>query len=238
MLKAEAKKIVIARLDEVFKPLGYKRKLTDAIEYLRVTDKYVDGFYTILTSNAIDGFGYHRGFTEVNEILFAVKEQLSRPFFVFWDEKKTYLMTIYDFSIIHKGGFYKKDPFSLKYRTWLNIDSPEALNDYLDWYISYLLGEGKEFLDYYAYLPNILKKMDELDKTNTYWGADAVGILDHGSDPYFSGLVISKLCNDPKFEEKLERLNAYYSKDEHEEDLYAFEKLKKILERVEPRYNV
>ena len=80
--------------------------------------------------------------------------------------------------------------------------------------------------------------MDELDKTNTYWGEKKVGILDHGSDPYFSGLVISKLCNDPKFEEKLERLNAYYSKDEHEKDLFAFEKLKEILERVEPRYNV
>ena len=53
-----------------------------------------------------------------------------------------------------------------------------------------------------------------------------------------SGLVISKLCNDPKFEEKLERLNAYYSKDEHEKDLFAFEKLKEILERVELRYNV
>ena len=116
MLKAEAKKIVIARLDEVFKPLGYKRKLTDAIEYLRVTDKYVDGFYTILTSNAIDGFGYHRGFTEVNEILFAVKEQLSRPFFVFWDEKKTYLMTIYDYSVVDEWGAYGEEAFSVKYR--------------------------------------------------------------------------------------------------------------------------
>ena len=147
-------------------------------------------------------------------------------------------MTIYDYSVVDEWGAYGEEAFSVKYRKWLSIDSPKALNDYLDWYISYLLGEGQEFLDYYSYLPNILKKIDELDKTNTYWGADAVGILDHGSDPYFSGLVISKLCNDPKFEEKLERLNAYYSKDEHEEDLFAFEKLKEILEHVEPRYNV
>ena len=238
MLKAEAKKIVIARLDEVFKPLGYKRKLTDGIDYFRVTEQHTDAFYALLTRDAIEGSGYYRGYTEVNEILFAVKEQLSRPFFVFWDEKKTHLITIYDYSVVNEWGAYGEEAFTVKYRKWLSIDSPKALNDYLDWYISYLLGEGKEFLDYYAYLPNILKKMDELDKTNTYWGEKEIGILAHASDPYFSGLVISKLCNDPKFDEKLERLNAYYSKDENEDDLYAFEKLKEILERVEPRYNV
>ena len=238
MLKAEAKKIVIARLDEVFKPLGYKRKLTDAIEYLRVTNQHTDAFYTLLTRDAIEGSGYYRGYSEVNEMLFAVQQQISRPLFVFWDEKKKYLMSIHDYSVVDEWGAYGEEAFSVKYRKWLSIDSPKALNDYLDWYISYLLGEGQEFLDYYSYLPNILKKIDELDKTNTYWGEKKVGILDHGSDPYFSGLVISKLCNDPKFEEKLERLNAYYSKDEHEKDLFAFEKLKEILERVEPRYNV
>ena len=57
MLKAEAKKIVIARLDEVFKPLGYKRKLTDAIEYLRVTNQHTDAFYALLTRDAIEGSG-------------------------------------------------------------------------------------------------------------------------------------------------------------------------------------
>ena len=91
MLKAEAKKIVIARLDEVFKPLGYKRKLTDAIEYLRVTNQHTDAFYTLLTTDSINGSGCYRGYAEVNEILFAVKQQISRPLFVFWAEtKKTF----------------------------------------------------------------------------------------------------------------------------------------------------
>ena len=79
--------------------------------------------------------------------------------------------------------------------------------------------------------------MDELDKTNTFWGEDEVGILSWGA-AYFIGLVISKLCNDPKYDEKLEQINAYYAEDENEEKLPAFEKLKEILEHVEPRYNV
>ena len=237
MLKAEAKKIVIARLDEVFKPLGYKRKLTDAIEYLRVTNQHTDAFYTLLTRDAIEGSGYYRGYSEVNEMLFAVQQQISRPLFVFWDEKKKYLMSIHDYSVVDEWGAYGEEAFSVKYRKWLSIDSPKALNDYLDWYISYLLGEGQEFLDYYSYLPNVLKKMDELDKTNTFWGEDEVGILSWGA-AYFIGLVISKLCNDPKYDEKLEQINAYYAEDENEEKLPAFEKLKEILEHVEPRYNV
>ena len=126
----------------------------------------------------------------------------------------------------------------MKLGNWLGIDSPEAVNAYLDWYIGYLLGEGQEFLDYYSYLPNVLKKMDELEGKNIYWSDKHYGILDWGRNADFIGIIISKLCNDSKYDEKLERLNAYYSKDEHEEDLFAFEKLKEILEHVEPRYNV
>ena len=151
--------------------------------------------------------------------------------------KIKFIFTICDYSVSSDWGYYGEDSFDLKRGNWGGIDAPEAANAYLDWYISYLLGEGLEFLNYYSYLPNVLKKMDELDKTNTYWGKKEVGILPWGAAD-FIGLVISKLCNDPKYEKKLERFNAYYSKDENEEDLPAFEKLKEILERVEPRYNV
>lgn len=151
--------------------------------------------------------------------------------------KIKFVFTICDYSVSSDWGYYGEDSFDLKLGNWLGIDSPEAVNAYLDWYIGYLLGEGLEFLNYYSYLPNVLKKMDELDKTNTYWGEDKVGILSWGA-AYFIGLVISKLCNDSKYDEKLERLNAYYSEDENEEDLPVFEKLKEILERVEPRYYV
>ena len=80
--------------------------------------------------------------------------------------------------------------------------------------------------------------MDELDATNTNWWENKIGILAMGPSIYFTGLIISKLCNDPKYEEKLERFNAYYSEDKNEEKLPTFEKLKEILEHVEPRYNV
>jgi len=238
MLKTEMKKIILTRLDEVLKPLGYRREISDGITYLRVSDLYVDSFYLIPIPRAIEGTGFYREHIEVSKILFEVTRNIEYSR-IFIDEfkKEKYIYTVYDYSVSSDWGRYGKDSFDLKSGYWGRLDSPEAVNAYLDWYIGYLLGEGQEFLDYYAYLPNVLKKMDELDKTNTYWGEDKVGILPWGYAD-FIGLVISKLCNDPKYDEKLERLNAYCAKDENEEDLPVFEKLKEILEHVEPRYNV
>ena len=239
MSKAEIKKIILTRLDEVLKPLGYRREISDGITYLRVSDVYVDSFYLIPIPRAIEGTGFYREHIEVSKILFEVTRNIEYSR-IFIDEfkKEKYIYTVYDYSVSSDWGRYGKDSFDLKSGYWGRLDSPEAVNAYLDWFIGYLLGEGQEFLDYYSYLPNVLKKMDELDAANTNWWEDKVGILVQGPSIYFTGLIISKLCNDPKYDEKLERFNAYYSEDENEEDLPAFEKLKEILEHIEPRYNV
>ena len=72
--------------------------------------------------------------------------------------KIKFIFTICDYSVSSDWGYYGEDSFDLKRGNWGGIDAPEAANAYLDWYISYLLGEGLEFLNYYSYLPNILKK--------------------------------------------------------------------------------
>ncbi len=238
MLKSEKQKIITLRLDEVLKPLGFRREIMDDIRYLRRTEEYVDSFYLLLSSWIIEGRGYSREHKEIADILWKLESVAPAQIQSWSFKKERYIMTIYDYSISSDCGFYGKKSFDMKLGNWFDIDSPEALNDYLDWYISYLLGEGQEFLDYYSYLPNILKKMDELDATNTNWWENKIGILAKGPSIYFTGLIISKLCNDPKYEEKLERFNAYYSEDKNEEKLPTFEKLKEILEHVEPRYNV
>ena len=237
MLKTEMKKIILTRLDEVLKPLGYRREISDGITYLRVSDVYVDSFYLIPLSGAIEGTGFYREHIEVANVLFEVKNE---KLHIYTDDfkKEKYIFTICDYSVSSDWGYYGEDSFDLKLGNWLGIDSPEAVNAYLDWYIGYLLGEGQEFLDYYSYLPNVLKKMDELEGKNICWSDKHYGILDWGRNADFIGIIISKLCNDSKYDEKLERLNAYYSEDENEEDLPVFEKLKEILEHIEPRYTV
>ena len=159
MLKTEMKKIILTRLDEVLKPLGYRREISDGITYLRVSDVYVDSFYLIPLSDAIEGTGFYREHIEVANILFEVARNIQKPY-IYIDEfrKIKFIFTICDYSVSSDWGYYGEDSFDLKRGNWGGIDASEAANAYLDWYISYLLGEGQEFLDYYSYLPNILKK--------------------------------------------------------------------------------
>lgn len=80
MLKTEMKKIILTRLDEVLKPLGYRREISDGITYLRVSDVYVDSFYLIPLSGAIEGTGFYREHIEVANVLFEVARNIQRPY--------------------------------------------------------------------------------------------------------------------------------------------------------------
>ena len=85
MLKAEIKKIILTRLDEVLKPLGYIRRVTDGIRYLKATDQYIDSFCLIPLSDAIEGTGFYREHIEVANILFEVARNIQKPY-IYIDE--------------------------------------------------------------------------------------------------------------------------------------------------------
>lgn len=64
---------------------------------------------------------------------------------------------------------------------------------------TYLESDGEYFIKQYSALPNILNEMDRLQSEGKDWNE----ILGGMGDRLFRGLIISKLCNDPKFEEKV-----------------------------------
>lgn len=99
--------------------------------------------------------------------------------------------------------------------------------------IQYLQTDGQEFINTYSYLPNILTKMDELQKEGKYWSE----ILSGTADNLFRGLIISKLCNDINFNEKIKYTDKIFY-EEPDEWLPYYEKLKERLKIVEPIYNV
>ena len=49
------------------------------------------------------------------------------------------------------------------------IETQKELEDFTNWVIDYLEKEGKHFIETYSYLPNILKKMDELTAQGKTW---------------------------------------------------------------------
>ena len=162
---------------------------------------------------------------QVEEIVFEIKKPNQNYDFV--DNKRNFLTTVED-----KISSYIKD-----YRYgWggYPIKSEEDLEVFTDWVLHYLENEGKTFIEKYSYLPNILAEMDRLEAEGKYWH----NILSGSEENLFRALIISKLCNDIKYNEKLLFVQTAIS-DEGLDDLMPYyEKLKERLKSVEPIYNV
>ena len=103
---------------------------------------------------------------------------------------------------------------------------------------NYLQKDTPKIIETYSYLPNVLKKMDELTAEGKTWQNKGRGILSGALDAQFRGLIISKLCNDPNFEEKIKMCNEIFSREQYKAWLPYYEKLKERLKSVEPKYNV
>ena len=223
MLKSERKKIVFKEFDLYFNPLGYKGIKTggDPTYVLKTKDFVVTFFMNFLDVEGIDISGIRMSILEVeNHIINLFGEQYICDKY-FYDEKRYFLDTISDKK--------RLDKFS-------NVELKTEIEvlDFIQWYINYFEKEGKHFIETYSYLPNILKKMDELVDTGGYWSDLLTGGVPH----LFKGLIISKLCNDPNFYNKIIFVDNIFATEDISEYLPYYEKLKERLKSVEPIYNV
>ena len=222
MLKSERKKIVFKKFDLYFNPLGYKGIKTggDPTYVLKTKNFVVTFFMNFLDVGGIDISGIRMSILEVENHIINLfgKQYICDKYF--YDEKRYFLDTISDKK--------RLDKFS-------NVELKTEIEvlDFVQWYINYFEKEGKHFIETYSYLPNILKKMDELQAEGKYWSE----ILSGCEDNLFRGLIISKLCNDKNYNKKIEYVDSifYESPDDW---LPYYEKLKERLKSVEPIYNV
>ena len=223
MLKSETKKIVFKEFDLYFNPLGYKGIKTggDPTYVLKTKDFVVTFFMNFLDVGGIDISGIRMSILEVENHIINLfgKQYISDKYF--YDEKRYFLDTISDKK--------RLDKFS-------NVELKTEIEvlDFIQWYINYFEKEGKHFIETYSYLPNILKKMDELVDTGGYWSDLLTGGVPH----LFKGLIISKLCNDPNFYNKIIFVDNIFATKDISEYLSYYEKLKERLKSVEPIYNV
>ena len=223
MLKSERKKIVFKEFDLYFNPLGYKGIKTggDPTYVLKTKDFVVTFFMNFLDVGGIDISGIRMSILEVDNHIINLfgKQYICDKYF--YDEKRYFLDTISDKK--------RLDKFS-------NVELKTEIEvlDFIQWYINYFEKEGKHFIETYSYLPNILKKMDELVDTGGYWSDLLTGGVPH----LFKGLIISKLCNDPNFYNKIIFVDNIFATEDISEYLPYYEKLKERLKSVEPIYNV
>ena len=222
MLKSERKKIVFKEFDLYFNPLGYKGIKTggDPTYVLKTKDFVVTFFMNFLDVGGIDISGIRMSILEVENHIINLfgKQYICDKYF--YDEKRYFLDTISDKK--------RLDKFS-------NVELKTEIEvlEFVQWYINYFEKEGKHFIETYSYLPNILKKMDELQAEGKYWSE----ILSGCEDNLFRGLIISKLCNDKNYNKKIEYIDSIFYESPDEWIPY-YEKLKERLKNVEPIYNV
>lgn len=219
LTKKEKKDFVFKRLDTLLKPLGYKGFKTGGDPcYIINKENFRCKFYLNFSDMGDIYFSkYSMSIKQVENIV----EDISNPNNISHLDKERYISpTILD--------------TSKNYYLYKVIENQKELEDFTNWVINYLEKEGKLFIETYSYLPNILKKMDELTSTGGYWSDILTGGIPH----LFKGLIISKLCNDPSFHNKIVFVNNIFATENISEYLPYYEKLKEHLKSVEPIYNV
>ena len=219
MLKSEKKKYVFKQLDQLLKPQGYRATKTGGAPYYML-DKDNAKYKFYLNFSDMGDLYFSKYYIELKEVTKILKRvfDLDNPLIDF--RQANIHPTINDKS---------KNPFIYKI-----IDNYRELKIFTDWVIDYLENDGKQFIETYSYLPNVLKRMDELVAFGEYW----TGILCGGVPHLFEGLIISKLCNDPKMDEKIEYVEKIFSTKDISEYLPNYIKLKEQLPSIQPLYNV
>ncbi|SDG66330.1 hypothetical protein SAMN05216518_14911 [Bacteroidales bacterium KHT7] len=232
MLGSEIKKIVFKRLDAELKPLGWKAyKSGYNPTYVLDGKLYKVSFYMGFSVGKV-GFSYIS--MKINEIELYVSECIGNTEVIPGNGM-----------IINDKDIYRD---TLEEHTFLNkyndnvIETEDDVNMVVDYFLDYLFGTAKKFVETYLYLPNIVCKMEELNNANISWVHYEKGLLFGNFDGYFRALIISKLCNDPLFQDKVKLVE--YRLYEHKEAYLRkrfipyYEKLKQLLPTIEPKYSM
>ena len=226
LTKKEKKEYVFNKLNEILKPQGYYLVKTglDPSFILKGKDKIVYFFFNFKDMGQIAFSKLMISIKIVEEIIFEIKEPDQDYSHI--DNKKYFLTTVFDGETKMPDGYYRGIGY--------DINTQEDLVFFTEWILNYLKTDGQKFIETYSYLPNILKKMDELVDTGGYWSDLLTGGVPH----LFKGLIISKLCNDPNFYNKIIFVDNIFATEDISEYLPYYEKLKERLKSVEPIYNV
>ena len=219
LTKKEKKAYVFKHLDALLKPLGYKALKTGEDPRYILENEYNKYRFYLNFSNMGDLYfsKYDIAIKEVEDIIEEIGSPINTSHL---DSNRYFSDTVTDTS---------ENPYLYEV-----IETQEQLELFTNWMLSYLQNEGKHFIETYSYLPNILKRMDELMETKGYWS----DILTGGVPHLFKGLIISKLCNDPNFNNKVSFVDNLFATENISEFLPYYEKLKERLKSVEPKYTI
>jgi hypothetical protein len=231
MKGSEVKKIVLKDIEPFFIGNGYKK-----VEMYEPSPAFIKkdmGFITEVGFHFIsDG---DVGFSKMQLSIDAVEDiiiEIGIPNHTLEEYKAkelAFLITIKDTKTQHPNQI----------GNYVKVETEKDALEYAEWVINYIQNTGLPFAEYYSHLPNVLSEMNRLEAEGKYWNGirGSGGILNGGSDSFFRGLIISKLCNDPDFSRKLKMMDEKFY-ERNDKWLPYYEKLKARLEYLQPMYNV
>lgn len=228
MKKKEKKDYIFSRLDAVLKPEGYKSFKTggDPTYVLNSDDRAVYFFMNFKDMGYVTFSSLYISIHIVENILHSFCPYDDSVI----DKKKYFPDTIYDRNIKLIEGYRRGIGYE--------IEEKSQLEEFTDWVIDYLENDGKQFIETYSYLPNVLKRMDELTIEGKVWQNNEVGILSGALDAQLRGLIIAKLCNDNGLNDKILMCDEIFYRDQYKDWLPYYIKLKEQLPSIQPLYNV
>ncbi|WP_146201609.1 hypothetical protein [Sediminitomix flava] len=223
------KKILLADLYSRIKDQGFKLyRDGENSGFIKRENGIVVGFqlefYSTYSSIAFSGISM--GMERVEEIIREVNKPNGYPDKYLDINSEYFLPTIRDIKIPLMDGLSYKDEASTLRVSGLVVN--------------YLANSGGVFVDKFSYMPNVLIVMDILTSKGLRWHDKSEGILSGTIDAYFRGLIISKLCNDPDFTNKIEMVDQFLSRPvpRVQEWQSYYLKLKEKLSEIEPIYNL
>ncbi|WP_417443434.1 hypothetical protein [Joostella sp.] len=172
------KQILHKSLDGILKPKGYKLINTglDPRYILKLENKVEFIFFNFKDAGSVSTSELLVSISEVESIILEI-ELPNFDLTSYKERKKYFFSTIKDivFNNEFDEKYYLKAP-----KTEVEMEAMAT------WLVNYLQTRGFAFAEHYSYLPNILAKMDELDKDEIPWHKREKGILGGTLDDIFA----------------------------------------------------
>lgn len=216
--KTEIKKAFFNVLTPYFKDIGFDKYLTsgDPTYVLNKKNIVISFFFNFYSNSSIGRSPFRLTHYEVEDYIL----DIGIPQFDIneYKKKKKYHLSTVEFRV---------NPVSLKKVPLNTIDEIEA---FAQSFIKFYSNEGVSFIKKYTNLPEVVKELNTIGIDN--WKDLIPGM----GEVYIRGLLMSKLCNDPLYDEKFNKVNGMIQGAV--DWLPYWEKYKDVLQTIEPKYSL
>lgn len=218
MNSSTVKNSIVTKMSNILLPLGFKfiREGSGLFSKKEKDTLIIKIFFSIATRSTWHSVScFHICFLEVEKVLMQL-DSVPGIDFIYLKANNTIHPTI-------------RHQFDEEEILRANVNSDADLDKFVLNVERYITEYGLPFIEHYSHLPNVLKRMDELTEQGKYW----TEILTGTPELFFRGLIISKICKDPFFENKLKLVEDIFTLQiKHKDWIVAFENMKEILQTM------